>query len=1793
MTRVIARGKIRVDARRAVSKLREHLLLDLDLYLIEIVRAAVAAGCRSLGVSWDADDVRLGFECPELPAERLARLLDHLTGDGGERHYRLLALGVNAALGTVPEHVDLSSVSSGRALRVRFTPEVVETGHPRVEAAALPEGAPATGLVVHVRKRLGWDVVRRVVGRAGHREIELLAEAHREGAPELILAGRRFEPPAPVALARRVFDVPGARRAMVEILHSGETGTFELCELGFLLSSPSWAPVIGVSELPARLTLDALELPTNASRSAVREESRIVQDALRDGTRAFFDAASAIAARTLGSEPPAGVELSDAPHEAFEDALGDIVSGLASAARRGHALPAEARALLDLPLLSDAAGNPRAVSEFLAAERIFVVRSDTPLESELAPWLGGVLWLRGTRVERALSAAQLMDAGELLTLARAGAERRARLLAHPPSAPGVPRSEHELVRERFHFTGELEGLNGEVAVLTPDVARSTIRVHVEGRHFDTLSVDASALPLPMDVAVAWHRLRPKFAWDGIEQDAALHQAVGHALLVGVRAIARLGPRLGRIGGGERAALAAVLRAALGALALAPGRFGITPDAATRAAGAEIANLPIWPAADGRWLTSFVLDAYRRRTGAVCFVHPGARVSLRPPDDRPVVIASAAELSLIEAVLGGEVERVPYERALSQVDERAPELAFDDERERAGASSSSAVRRFELGDARGIIAVAAKSSVLELHAGARLGQLPRPALLGDVFVVLDDPRSVPKADWSALCYRPPRFWWKVERELCLAIVAAVSGDEAARKELGPGLCWSPPAPAIRRYLLQAVDRLERRLRGASRAGAQQDDARELLGAIRELPFLTLLDTDGRPRPASLSELARRHSGAVPVLEAEPGFETLDWYPVLLATEPEREAFERVVPECRRAADELVARRQRAEGEGARRRFEQLARLEPRSLPHAEARWPIVVLERPAEGIASVTVGLPRASGPRSAAVDVLLWERPLCTIGALVRTPVAARVALDHRDLVSEYRAVAGGALTIIEGAVERAAWLLVDALVERGELLADARSLDLLSHLADRSPEKVRGAVERTTWLTVQGGEARGSELVKGDQLRFGRQRHPSWIHDDALGAELDRPLLHLADAAIESLLRRAGYRLIDVTSAVDQLQAWRARAADAPAPRFAGAPAHPELRFTLAALGVKGAAGECEVLPAAPSEITLIDLDGVTRGVEASLPVPIRLVARVARIGSDARADKRLLRQVSRAVARRMAALTDAPPFVRAHLGRLLLSRLERGARISKQYEGLCVLVDIAGRWHALRELRAAPRVGYTTAEPPHPERPYELPVLQLDRQQARVLRRQVQLRDMTATLRKDLAAEQRRAAPPRQTVALRPEDRQRCLIVTTIEDDHVEGEVGVLLPHAMRDRGVELCVEKRALCRLQDSGQMPIVAIVNDDRVRPNRFFDAPASSADRDRVLTRVLAAAEEVLARRWSVPSEAHGLRRFDACFSLGKSDFTVAGALWLPDAPTAARVRIHLPTASQPLERTLAGIPVHPLVHATLPLSGEILVYSASPSPELGAELVCHLGRLALLHGAPLARVPGAEVERWMLVLAGADDEPNAPTADGQLVGARAVIAELRRAGRLWVSRGRGSADGAFPGAAPAFVLGADTPLIRALELAAPRVLAELGELPRQSPHEPGGMEIRAAPAATPGLFAELRRRLRPSPQPADASSDALCRLLHAKLAALELDGDPVARVERGRGRRALRYDERRRVLVVGAGDARFRALCQRALRERGALTVLAAAAVSEVNRALTAVTDGEEHRALQALLSGG
>src|SRR5688572_7464842 len=115
-------GRLRVDAGRAIAKLREYQLADKTAWVLEAIRAAVASHATHIALSGDANDVWLEWRGEPWPDEVLPRLFDELVSpeSPSERHHvRLLAAALNSALGLEPAYIEVMAIHGGSASRVR------------------------------------------------------------------------------------------------------------------------------------------------------------------------------------------------------------------------------------------------------------------------------------------------------------------------------------------------------------------------------------------------------------------------------------------------------------------------------------------------------------------------------------------------------------------------------------------------------------------------------------------------------------------------------------------------------------------------------------------------------------------------------------------------------------------------------------------------------------------------------------------------------------------------------------------------------------------------------------------------------------------------------------------------------------------------------------------------------------------------------------------------------------------------------------------------------------------------------------------------------------------------------------------------------------------------------------------------------------------------------------------------------------------------------------------------------------------------------------------------------------------------------------------------------------------------------------------------------------------------------------------------------------------------------------------------------------------------------------------
>lgn len=1867
--RVVLRGSIRVDARRARAKLREHLLLDLHGYSLELARAAVAIGATSMNVRWDADDVVFAFDGPALSAERLARLLDFALSDAEDEHaapLRSLALGVNAALGLGADLVTVTSTDDAAAWAMRFTPDLFadeDEARPELEARACsrPRDAFTRGTHVHVKKRLGLDVLRRAVSSSVPPEIALLIASTGESPLALTCDGAPVvRPPEPPLVARVPFTLPGARRAAVELRASGAPCHIDVMERGVRLLSLSWLPLPGLAATPAlappvRVLIDADELPTNASRSSLREDTPLARELLPASEAAFRKLLEALTARATGAALPDGVEVLSSAEDAWRDALGALTCLAAHALRAGNPLDPAARALLEIPLLESAGGGRISVGRVLGSPVVRVWKGDEPLPDELSPWLGDVVWLRGYLVERVLDDANVEDAGGLVKRARAGAARRARFLAHAPAALSVPESPAVLARRRVdESSGPCRGLSGEVALLAPLPAGATrpslLRVFVEGRMLEALPIEPSFCPLAFDAAVAWPGgFRPRFDYDGVDRDARLGQAVHAVSLVAIDIADRAAARLPELEGVERAGLERVLRDAVAAWSVVPARLGQTtpPPRVFRRNYARLHRAEIFPVTSGGRVSLRELGAWADERKALCVVPSWQEGAARPaPDGRPVLVASGAESEAMLALLDGKVERIPYERGVSTAGASGdtPEgrraalaRAVSGERVRQGLSPLSATLWFERDGAITLVAPGVTAASIESHRGVILSCTPRKSALSSLIVATDDPACVPNPAWTGVHWTPKRHPGWFEQRFGERLVDALEGDAEARASLELVSPLTSEDLALVLCLLARAISIRERI--AARAGKPErpldSQARALLERIERLPILCSLDDDGVPLAVSVADIAARHQDTVPLLDRVPGFPTGDWRPLIARHERERELLGRRFVRVANGELELDARRQRALVEQRRRGvLAQPARdirdLDSRVRPGDPLAHLRGVPQAALLGDLDAAVALPHpALAPGLGWVSVRFDGRPLGTLGPSdVGLPLVGNVSSSRVSDFVDFACLSPDGLARVGGRLREAAFELCDVLAQQGLLLSDSRALSLCLALCDvGAGDLVRERFSRAEFglPTVQGGEAPLSLLAtQGSALMFGSERYPGWLAGQARASDLDSPILFLPPGDLGSLLSallgRLGYQVSDVSAALAALQRQRGGGAAA-APKLDGLPPHPVMRASLWEVGVTAGDGEVELVRGPKSTLGIVLLDGRTESWEGELACPVRAVIRVDAIDASA-VRARVLAELEDAAQRLLvlavAKLDQLPEHVRHSTRRLLCLCAE--SRDENALAAAAVFEDTGGFWHSLGGLSTAERWQYTTLEPPFP--PSKQPTLRLTEAEATGLRPGIELVKIDGRIERAREAERRRTAPQVASLMLSAELRAACILTVPVKVEGTSGEVGVLGPARPELRGGTLYVERRALCAFEDGEGWPLVSVLNDDGVEPDRFFEGPADRGVLVELAKRARDVARLALKRTFA-PSNALAARWLE---DEAVGGFRVTGCLWLGTTfPAAPRVRVYAGQQVAPMVRALEARRESSSVGLALPLEGDLLVrWVGGPegSDAVAAALASALAtldsltqtwsalgelgeRIAVeLVGEARARgVDAPALDEHALSLALLDlkvEVPALSAADGSALQLADVLEELDRTGMVWTSDGRAFVEGAFPGAAPSFFLPERSPLVSVLSmrLAKGRVRALGGVAEVRAVSAPvlevqgSDVPVLAPPKlefGEPSWWARLTARLGQAladEEPTESTTREQRALLDL-VTRLSLAGTPVQKLALGRAKRALRYDPKAQRLLLNPAAPAAAAL---AGSKHSTVCVMAAHAVCEVNRALVEVTDGEEQRALLALL---
>lgn len=771
--RRVGSGHLKVDAARAVGKLREYQLADRSLYLTEMARGIVAAGATEIAVSWDADDMWITWRGPALPAGPLESLFDALVSPAGVSGplawQRPLAVGVNTAIGLGPKHVDVHSIpEDGEAFAVRFGPRFHDAAHAAGDESGAALGERRTsdaaervggaGGAIHVRRRLSAETLGRFFSRAEPPEIGVLRESARwprvaMRLDEEVVASEVELLRYPLAIARGLLAV-----SVSEMGHP-----LHLSERGFVLERLPLVADDWTRRTPVRVHVDYDRLPTNAARSQVRMDEASMRQLRHVLERTLPEFFAQWAERIDG-----GVE-----GEALRRAALEFVVGYADAGDWRSALrkiPSWASPLSTHPLAHDALGKLRPLSELSNT----AVHVDTaPVDEDLAPWLGDVLWAPMGSVERVLLGRQEPESSHfLLSVAQAALSARSAWLSTLPREPRVDAA-HPWVTWRFGpeqpwgpsslDDGAMKGLSGEACLLDPAHATSggTIALLHQGRALDRVVVD---FPLPFEAVVESSALTPNAGYTGAEPDEARTHAVTGALVAALRCVELMAAKLNRPRASvpEAGAIAPDIvppRAAMGEVF---GQIAAYVKTNTRRFPWAVDGAPLLECVRGEEVSTVSLKALRADETVDTWIAPHQRYV---PPNVHAVRTTEAGAAVLRGLLGRPLQ--PYS---------------------GGDETSDATLRGSVQQGPGVVLVATEAgrrgaiawgefSVRTMHGPSRVVLWHRQARLDEVSfeplylhcrVALDDDTIVPDRE------RPPIHTEWLERRMFEALLGAAEG-----------------------------------------------------------------------------------------------------------------------------------------------------------------------------------------------------------------------------------------------------------------------------------------------------------------------------------------------------------------------------------------------------------------------------------------------------------------------------------------------------------------------------------------------------------------------------------------------------------------------------------------------------------------------------------------------------------------------------------------------------------------------------------------------------------------------------------------------------------------------------------------------------------------------------------------------------------------------------------------------------------------------------------------------------------
>jgi hypothetical protein len=1485
----LSSGRLRVDAGRAIKKLREYQLADRSAWILEAVRAAVAGRATTIRVDGDANDIWLSWEGPAWDVDLLPRLFDELVSPASSddvQHVRLLAAAVNSALGMNPAYVDVFTVTAGKAHVARYTPDVLEEptedleesrlGHVAATETAAPKGV-TTGMAIHLRRRLSFEVLGYLVGDPP--ELHRVEESCRDIAVPLHIKGRVLHRETSndilrVSLGEGVDGFVAVARGLLAgpMLQVAEHGVL-LATYGLELDAP---PEEGRT-LPLRVFVDAPRMPTNASRSQVRRDKHPISSAETRAAKLIGDVIAKLAA-TPGDEARAAT---------LEWVAAYIGGPRWHAGGNGEA-KGPVRELLKLPLVKNAVGEPRSLNNLWRTE---IHTGSKPLPSELTAWLSDMLWLPPDDAAHCLLQGAPIDgraARRAVRWAKRQADSQRKFFAHAKRDARVETARKPRVRGKLGADivgstvdqARFDRLTGEICVYAEGQGGSLI-VLLEGRELERISIKSG---IAFDAVIDSPSVKPDERYRGVQRDAEykrVERAVMGGLVRALEAVAVVRAGADVVDGYEvLAGTGQVDDADLFRRVL-----GMLDELGLKLRG-PLTTAPAWESLDGKWVAPVDL-----RKDAIGVVEAGA--SVITPKGRLVVYATESERGMLGKLVGGRIiryDRVAGERAWGQPKLLAERLA----KGRPGALG------IEIDGVVGAIAPSSKATIQLQHVGLPLETRPYKSKHLSCAILIDSDAIVPDTDWrnvlddAGLFKRNYESW---EVALIRALARALCGEWGPnlvgrqfglRDPLGLAMCDA------------LVDGDPEALLGP-----------ELLAALKRAPLLSLL---GRTGAVSIDQVVELFPHDIPVLQMDaepiPGFTPL-WAPPLVAQLVGKLAGVKTHD----ATGELQQRIKRAQYE--KRYAEHCAK------PVAEVRIDtpegVEVIGQQVRGFLGLAESLQ--------GIRVFVEQRRFADLPAPDGLPLIAAVELAPDQCGELFEGIPASVAKKIAKDIRKAApALLVQIGNHRPSVLTQpGAARRLLAAILDDLTEPQRYALCRVPAFRTITGELVTLETAAQPNRAI---RYATWSEewlapgDGESASALDAPILRIVDD--EELTKichtLSDLPLVDETDSVERLQAHRRMARGLlPAPRVPGG--LPELKRSLSELGDAGKRlghGELALVDTDQSMVRLHDRGRFLR----ALPIEVQPAVVLAIEDRDIKAPDR---------SGKLEMFLEAHPLTRAtqHLTRVLLEKILPGASLSPRMRNnlaravllkhidakllgdLQVLETIDGRWlpwSAITQQVAIFDEIWAVAERT-PNRPLDerrivfvFPGYDMTRIQAQGF--------VVVPAAKELEMDEqaRRNRARQHVISLALPTKHGVLVEAELRGDGItspRGTVAILTPTITGNRGIWVHREMQPLGVANDPCPWPTVAVVDDARIVPDRTWSGPKPDQTWQAIAKTVREASETLLASLGEAPVDAITTLRIDQELASGSKELRkhgksqLRGLVWLAGLPYDKRYRLQL------------------------------------------------------------------------------------------------------------------------------------------------------------------------------------------------------------------------------------------------------------------------------------------------------